>query len=66
MFSYEQRTDLNRGTCWHGTLSTGSLNARSWVPRKDYTVNRLRSGPLQLAPGTALILDETALSTVGH
>lgn len=36
--------------------------ARLWVPRKDYGVNRLRAGPLQLAPGTALVLDETALS----
>lgn len=46
----------------HLPLSIGSLNARLWVPRKDYGVNRLRSGPLQLAPGTALVLDETALS----
>lgn len=46
----------------HLPLSIASLNARLWVPRKDYGVNRLRSGPLQLAPGTVMILDETALS----
>ena len=46
----------------HLPLTIGSLNARPWVPRKDYGVNRLRSGPLQLAPGTTVVLDETALS----
>ena len=46
----------------HLPLSIGSLNARLWAPRKDYGVNRLRSGPLQLAPGTTVVLDETALS----
>ena len=46
----------------HLPLSIASLNARAWAPRKDYATNRLRSGPLQLASGTALVLDETALS----
>jgi hypothetical protein len=46
----------------HLPLSISSLNARPWTPRKDYATNRLRSGPLQLAPGTALVLDETALT----
>ena len=42
----------------HLPLSISSLNARPWTPRKDYATNRLRSGPLQVAPGTALVLDE--------
>ena len=46
----------------HLPLSISSLNARPWTPRKDYATNRLRSGPLQVAPGTALVLDETALT----
>ena len=46
----------------HLPLSIASLNARAWAPRKDYATNRLRSGPLQLASGTTLVLDETALS----
>ena len=46
----------------HLPLSIASLNARAWAPRKDYATNRLRSGPLQLASGTVLVLDETALS----
>jgi hypothetical protein len=44
-------------------LTLGSLNSRQWVPKKDYGTDRLRSGPLQLASGTCLILDETRLST---
>ena len=47
----------------HLPLSIAGLNARSWTPKKDYGVNRLRSGPLQLAPGTVAILDETALTS---
>ena len=40
-----------------------SLNARSWVPKKDYDRNRLRAGPLQLADGTVCVLDETKLQS---
>ena len=47
----------------HLPLSIAGLNARSWTPKKDYGVNRLRSGPLQLAPGTVCVLDETALTS---
>ena len=47
----------------HLPLSIAGLNARSWTPKKDYGVNRLRSGPLQLAPGTVAVLDETALTS---
>jgi|TARA_B110000967_G_scaffold160242_1_gene166073 hypothetical protein len=46
----------------HLPLSIASLNARPWAPRKDYSTNRLRSGPLQLAPGTVVVLDETQLT----
>lgn len=45
----------------HLPLSVPSLNARSWTPKKDYVYNRLRSGPLQLAASTILLLDETML-----
>ena len=30
-------------------------------PKKDFTKNRLEAGFLQLAPGTLLVLDETAM-----
>lgn len=46
----------------HLPLSIASLNARAWAPRKDYATNRLIAGPLQLASGTTVVLDETALS----
>tara|TARA_B110000977_G_scaffold197818_1_gene281308 strand:- start:14763 stop:16925 length:2163 start_codon:yes stop_codon:yes gene_type:complete len=46
----------------HLPLSIASLNARPWAPKKDYATNRLRSGPLQLAPGTTVVLDETQLT----
>jgi len=47
----------------HLPLSVPSLNARSWTPKKDYVYNRLRSGPLQLAASTVLLLDETNLES---
>ena len=50
----------------HVPLSIANLNARSWAPRKDYALNRLRSGPLQLAEGTTLVLDECALTPRGR
>ena len=43
-------------------LSIDSLNSSSWLPKKDYKANRLRTGPLQLASGTCLVLDETMMS----
>ena len=44
-------------------LTLSALNERPMTPRKDYHTNRLVSGPLQLANGTHLILDETQLTT---
>ena len=46
----------------HARLTIDSLNARPWFPKKDYATNRLRSGPLQLASGSLLLLDETTLA----
>jgi hypothetical protein len=43
-------------------LSIESLNGRKFSPKKDYTCNRLVSGPLQLSNGTHLILNEAALT----
>jgi hypothetical protein len=45
----------------HLPVTVPALNARSWSPKKDYVYNRLRSGPLQLAASTVLLLDETKL-----
>jgi len=42
-------------------LSIERLNSRKFSPRKDYQVNRLVSGPLQLPTDTHLVLDETAM-----
>ena len=38
-------------------------NANSWklTPKKDYKLNRINAGMLQLGSGTNLVLDETAL-----
>lgn len=47
----------------HLPLTLPALNARSWTPKKDYTYNRLRAGPLQLAASTVLLLDETKLDS---
>ncbi|CDF33233.1 unnamed protein product [Chondrus crispus] len=46
-------------------LSIASLNARELYPKKDYTLNRLKAAPLQLAGGAVLLADETRLSN-GH
>jgi hypothetical protein len=47
--------------CVRQPLTVPSLNARPWAPHKDYASNRLAAGPLQLAGGTHLVLDETRL-----
>jgi hypothetical protein len=47
--------------CVRQPLSIASLNAAPWAPHKDYVRNRLAPGPLQLAHGTHLVLDETHL-----
>lgn len=43
-------------------VNIASLNSREVYARKDYEVNRLRAGCLQLAEGSCLLLNETALS----
>lgn len=43
-------------------LSIVSLNAKEMYPKKDYTLNRLKAGPLQLTGGAILLADETRLS----
>ncbi|XP_003746225.1 mini-chromosome maintenance complex-binding protein [Galendromus occidentalis] len=43
-------------------LSLEYLNSAKFVPNKDYELNRLQSGLLQLSPGTILICDENALN----
>ncbi|KAL8579010.1 hypothetical protein ACOMHN_035949 [Nucella lapillus] len=42
-------------------ISLSNMNSLRLSPHKDYEANRLRSGQLQLAAGTHLVLDETAL-----
>ncbi|KAL3521301.1 hypothetical protein ACH5RR_019450 [Cinchona calisaya] len=42
-------------------LSIDYLNSVSLAPRKDYQINRLVSGALQLAEGSHLTIDETQL-----
>lgn len=42
-------------------FSTAALGSRRWQPSQDFDANRIRSGQLQLASGTLLVLDETSL-----
>lgn len=42
-------------------MSLAFLNGTKFVPNKDYNLNRLQSGLLQLSDGTHLICDENAL-----
>ena len=42
-------------------MTLHNMNNLKFIPRKDYTANRLVSGVLQLSEGTHLILDETAM-----
>ncbi|KAJ8418223.1 hypothetical protein AAFF_G00139320 [Aldrovandia affinis] len=43
------------------SMSLDNMNSLRFVPRKDYTANRLVSGILQLGQNTSLFLDETLL-----
>ena len=43
-------------------LSREHLDKASFLPKKDFEANRLVSGMLQLAKGTHLIIDETAMT----
>ncbi len=47
--------------CAHLPLGLSSLNGTRWAPSKDHTSGRLLRGRLQLAAGTVLLLDETAM-----
>eukprot|EP00939_MAST-03C_sp_MAST-3C-sp1_P000871 g871.t1 len=42
-------------------MAQESLSERPWYPRKDYERNRLIAGALQMADGTALVVDQTPL-----
>lgn len=42
-------------------MSIDNMNTLQLVPSKDYTLNRLTAGMLQLTAGTHLVLNETAL-----
>lgn len=53
------RSLLPRLVC--APLSVASLNAGGWVAHKDYALNEVVPGLLQLADGTTLLLDETGL-----
>lgn len=44
-------------------MTLENMNTMQFVPKKDYTTNKLTSGLLQLAPHTHLLLDETKLHT---
>eukprot|EP00811_Abedinium_folium_P014660 NODE_2364_length_2228_cov_9.631604.p1 GENE.NODE_2364_length_2228_cov_9.631604~~NODE_2364_length_2228_cov_9.631604.p1 ORF type:complete len:683 (+),score=198.55 NODE_2364_length_2228_cov_9.631604:119-2050(+) len=46
-------------------VSRESLNTMKWLPKKDFTANRLVASQLQLAAGTLLVIDETKMSTGG-
>lgn len=46
---------------YHLRMSIESMNQSRFIPRKDYTANRLLSGLLQLASNTSLVIDETQL-----
>ncbi|XP_069468048.1 mini-chromosome maintenance complex-binding protein isoform X2 [Ambystoma mexicanum] len=45
----------------HLRMTIQNMNELKFIPRKDYTANRLESGILQLAGHTSLMLDETTL-----
>lgn len=47
--------------CAYLPLSVAALNRASLVPRMDYDANCLVAGALQLARGTVLVIDETAM-----
>ena len=40
-------------------LSVSACNAQFWAPRRDYSNGRITRSPLQLAPGTLMLVDET-------
>ncbi|GFN89275.1 CAMP-responsive element-binding protein 3-like protein 4 [Plakobranchus ocellatus] len=42
-------------------MSIENMNCATLIPKKDYAQNRVTAGMLQLANGTTLVVDETAL-----
>ena len=46
----------------HLPLTIENLNSHTFVPKKDYNINRLESGILQLSSGTHLLIDETVMN----
>jgi len=58
---YRLMESLLEKTCYQD-LSLESLNNKIYVPRKDYSSNRLVSGILQLSAHTNLMLDETKMA----
>lgn len=49
--------------CAYLPMNLDNLNSLSFIPKKDYTANRLTAGVLQLSDSTQLILDETAMES---
>lgn len=47
--------------CHFLSMTLKNMNSLTFVPQKDYTANRLKSGILQLSGSTNLMVDETAL-----
>lgn len=47
------------------SLTLSNINKQNFVPRKDYKLNRLQMGILQMCARTHLVVDETALEP-GH
>lgn len=47
--------------CHFLSMTLNNMNTLNFVPRKDYTANRLKSSVLQLSESTNVIVDETAL-----
>lgn len=47
--------------CHFLSMTLNNMNSLNFVPKKNYTANRLTSGILQMSERTNLIVDETAL-----
>lgn len=43
------------------SMSLNNMNSLRFMPKKDYSANRLKSAVLQLSDGTHFVVDETAL-----
>ena len=47
--------------CHFSSMTLNNMNTLSFIPKMDYTANRLKSSILQLSESSNLIVDETAL-----